>query len=125
MASIALKQMDHFEADNRRRAEIAKRYREALADIPGAYLPSYEEDRKTSCFFIPLFFERRDDLSRKLDARGIRSKIYFRGYSEYHGDGTRFPDAAWYGLHELTLPINVHMSDEDQERIISVLREGW
>jgi UDP-4-amino-4-deoxy-L-arabinose-oxoglutarate aminotransferase len=125
MASIALKQMDHFEADNRRRAAIAKRYEAALGDVPGVFLPRYEGDRTSSYFFIPLFFERRDDLSKKLDALGIRSKIYFRGYSEYCGNGMCFPNAAWYGGHELTLPINLHMSDEDQERVISAVREGW
>jgi dTDP-4-amino-4,6-dideoxygalactose transaminase len=125
MASIALKQMDHLEADNRRRATIAKRYMDALEDMPGVYLPSYGEDRVSSFFFIPLFFKRRDDLARRLETLGIRTKIYFRGYSEYYGDGTRFPNATWYGGHELTLPINVHMSVEDQDRIIVALGEGW
>lgn len=125
MASIALKQMGHFEADNRRRAAIARRYAEGLENVPGIQLPYYESDRSSSYFFFPIFFDRRDALSKKLDDAGIRTKVYFRGFSEHYRGGAGLPNAGWYGAHELTLPLNMYMDDDDVERVISVIKEGW
>jgi len=126
MASIALKQLDHLELDNRRRKQIAERYLSELSDTKSAYLPRYKSDRNSSYFFVPLFFDRRDDLARKLYRRGIRSKVYFRRLDAYYDcNSERLPNADWYGRHELTLPINVCITDEEIDYILKTIRSGW
>jgi dTDP-4-amino-4,6-dideoxygalactose transaminase len=126
MASIALGQMDHFESDNARRRQIAGRYLEELGGLDGVSVPGYAGDRTSSYFFLPLFFERRDGLAKKLAESGIGSKIYFRRYAMSSGSGDKsLPAAEWYGSHELTLPINAHIGDADVGRVISVIKGGW
>lgn len=125
MASIAIKQMGSCENDNKRRERIANRYIEELEGLDGVSLPDYSSHRKSSYFFLPLFFDRRDALVGRLLSRGIGTRVYFQSCSDIFGSNERLPGSRWYGEHELTLPINVFMSDEDQDRIISVIREGW
>jgi len=126
MASIALKQLDHVEQDNRRRKQIAERYLSTLSSVDGVYTPTYGTDRISSYFFLPLFFKRRDALARKLYRHGVRSKIYFsRVNACYLNKRERLPNADWYGRHELTLPINVHITDEEIEYVTKIVRSGW
>jgi dTDP-4-amino-4,6-dideoxygalactose transaminase len=126
MASIALKQMDHFESDNARRRQIAENYMKELGGLDGVNVPEYDGDRTSAYFFIPLFFGRRDALAQKLLENGIGSKIYFRRYADnYNNVKNNFPNADWYSTRELTLPINAYLSDGDIDWIVSIVKEGW
>jgi perosamine synthetase len=126
MASIALKQMEHLERDNQRRRQLGERYISELAGREGVYLPEYRQDRTSSYFFVPLFFDRRNDLARKLRLHGIQTRIYFRNYNAYNVNAReRLPNAEWYSRHELTLPINVYLTDEDVDYILTTIKSGW
>jgi UDP-4-amino-4-deoxy-L-arabinose-oxoglutarate aminotransferase len=126
MASIALKQLGHTENDNRRRKWIAEKYLRELGEVKGVYLPEYKNDRTSSYFFVPIFFERRDALANRLIKLGIRTRVYFRYYDKIYGMNTgNLPGAEWYGRHELTLPLNISLGDEELDYIISTIKEGW
>jgi dTDP-4-amino-4,6-dideoxygalactose transaminase len=126
MASIAIKQMDHFESDNSRRRQIAECYLKELGGLDDVDMPEYDNDRMSAYFFLPLLFERRDTLAYKLQENGISSKIYFPCYgNNYNNEKKYFPNAVWYSSHELTLPINAYISDSDIDRIVSIVKEGW
>jgi dTDP-4-amino-4,6-dideoxygalactose transaminase len=126
MASIALKQLGHTGNDNRRRKWIAEKYLKELAEVEGVYLPEYKKDRASSYFFVPIFFDRRDWLADRLIERGIRTRVYFRYYNNIYGMSTgHLPHAEWYGQHELTLPLNISLGDEELDYIIATIKEGW
>jgi len=128
MASIAIKQLDHLEQDNRRRKHIAERYLSELSDVDRVYLPIYKPDRVSSYLFIPIFFEQRDRLVKKLYSHDIESRVYFRRYDDcynYSHKREKLPNADWYSRHELTLPINVSITDEEIDYIIKTVRKGW
>jgi UDP-4-amino-4-deoxy-L-arabinose-oxoglutarate aminotransferase len=126
MASIALKQLGHTENDNRRRKWIAEKYLKELGEVEGVYLPEYKKNRASSYFFVPIFFERRDVLANRLIELGIRTRVYFRYYYSIYGMSTgNLPNAEWYGRHELTLPLNISLGNEELDYIISTIKEGW
>jgi dTDP-4-amino-4,6-dideoxygalactose transaminase len=128
MASIALKQLDHLEQDNQRRKHIVERYLSELSDADGVHLPIYKLDRSSSYFFLPLFFEKRDRLAKKLYNHHIGSRVYFQRYDNcynYKHKREKLPNADWYSQHELTLPINVSITDEEIDYIIKTVRKGW
>ena len=121
MATIALAQLRSVDEAQKRRKLVAERYLGELSGEKSIYLPSYTSDRMSSYFFLPLFFERRDDLQRKLAVNHVRSKIYFRCYPTKED----VPNARWYDEHELTLPLHLGISDSDIEYILSLLKDGW
>lgn len=126
MASVAIKQLRYLDKDNIRRRKIAETYLSGLSGLEGFSPPKYKMDCLSSYFFIPLFFQRRDDLIRKLDKNGIRTRIYFRKYFDrYHSNQDNLPNADWYSHHELTLPINTYISDEEVGYILKLIKEGW
>lgn len=128
MASIAIKQLDHLEQDNQRRKLIAEKYLTELSNNNEVHLPDYKSNRVSSYFFLPIFFENRNRLAKKLYNHKIRSKIYFQrcdncyNYSNKH---EKLPNTDWYSKHELTLPINVSITDEEIDYIIKTVRKGW
>lgn len=128
MASIALKQLDHLKQDNQRRKYIAEKYLSELSNVDGVYLPTYKSDRVSSYFFLPIFFENRDRLAKKLYDHKIGSQIYFQRYDDcynYTNKREHLPNADWYSQHELTLPINVFITNEEIDYIIKTVRKGW
>ena len=134
-----------------RRREIARRYREALRDVPGLLLPDASSGhdhgwnqfvvRVTVCpapisssagdhpgeFGLPSS-HCRDWLKQSLQERGVSTIIYYPipihcqpAYADQHRD-TRLPITEQLCSEVLSLPIFPELSNEHQEQVISVLR---
>ena len=134
-----------------RRREIARRYREALRDVPGLLLPDASSGhdhgwnqfvvRVTVCpapisssagdhpgeFGLPSS-HCRDWLKQSLQERGVSTIIYYPipihcqpAYADQHRD-TRLPITEQLCSEGLSLPIFPELSNEQQEQVISVLR---
>ena len=134
-----------------RRREIARRYREALRDVPGLLLPDASSGhdhgwnqfvvRITVCpapisssagdhpgeFGLPSS-HCRDWLKQSLQERGVSTIIYYPipihcqpAYADQHRD-TRLPITEQLCSEVLSLPIFPELSSEQQEQVISVLR---
>ena len=134
-----------------RRREIARRYREALRDVPGLLLPDASSGhdhgwnqfvvRVTVCpapisssagdhpgeFGLPSS-HCRDWLKQSLQERGVSTIIYYPipihcqpAYADQHRD-TRLPITEQLCSEVLSLPIFPELSSEQQEQVISVLR---
>ncbi|MGZ8842199.1 MAG: DegT/DnrJ/EryC1/StrS family aminotransferase, partial [Pyrinomonadaceae bacterium] len=115
-----------------RRREIAFRYRNALADLPGIQLmPQAEYGFHTnwlSCFLIEegSFGISRDDLIQKLDAANIESRPVWKPMHLQ----PLYRDADCYGgevaedlfRRGICLPSSSNLSEEEQDRVIQVIR---
>ena len=86
----------------------------------------YKNDRKSSYHFYPILVENRDDLIRKLKDRDIHPGVhYFKNdfYPMY--ERQTLPITEQFTNKELTPPMHLHLTDEDLELIISVVKSGW
>jgi len=112
-----------------RRAAIAARYRTSLADIPGlAFQHVDARDRSTYKDFA-LLVPGRDALEARLAAAGIQTKRYFRPCHTmrgYRGHATRpLPRTEETYARILCIPIFNELSDDDVDRVVSVVRDHF
>jgi perosamine synthetase len=129
-AAVGRAQLRRLPAILRRRGELASRYAEALADIPGLeapFIPDYARPnfqsyavRVTEAY--PL---RRDELMQALLERGISTR---RGIMNAHQEPA-YAAEAWVLPHSeaardsvILLPLHTLMTADDQEYVIDALR---
>lgn len=127
-AAILLAKFKHIDEFNRRRAAIAKRYNEGLADISELRLPSYPGAEHVYHQYT-LFTTKRDELQKHLADAGISSMVYypfplhkmkvFQGRSLIYG-ALEEAERASQGV--LSLPIEPLQAEEDTNRIIESIR---
>jgi dTDP-4-amino-4,6-dideoxygalactose transaminase len=127
-----LRKIDRFLA---RREQLARRYDEALADLP-LLLPPRPDPGSTHAwhlYVIRLTAQARlgrDDVINQLAQRGIGTSVHFiplhrQPYwrDTFRLDAARFPvaDATFHTI--LTLPLYTRMSDADQDRVIDAVHD--
>lgn len=123
---VKLRRLDEW---NGRRARVAARYSEELADC-GLVLP-VESERAESCWH--LYVVRSDDrnaLRTSLAAAGVDALIHYpipphrqQAYASLGFPADAFPVANRIHDEVLSLPIGPHLTDEQQDRVIdAVLR---
>ena len=127
-AAIGVEQLKFLDGDNARREHISNLYRQELNGVPGI-LPFVDRSKgKSSCHFEPILVDRRDDLIQHLKAHGIHPGVHYRNnanYSAYSQYKTDLPNTDWFENHEITLPIHMHLSNEDLDYIINTVKKGW
>jgi perosamine synthetase len=126
-AAIGVEQLKYLERHNRRRREIAYKYLVGLEYFDGVKVPDYAPFN-SACHFYPILFEDRDKLIHHLKSYGIHPGVHYirnDNYLIYRKFRKELPNTEWFTNHELTLPIHLHLSDDDVDFIISVIRKGW
>lgn len=130
-AAVGIVQLDRLEAMQRRREEIAGRYLDAFAGLPGiACQPPAEHprDRHSWCMFVIRVNEReagisRDALIERLKEHNIGTSVHyipthtFAAYRSYASDRLRVTERIWNEI--LSLPLYPAMSDGDVQDVIS------
>lgn len=125
-AAIGLEQLRLLDAENCRRTEIARGYREALEGIDGLTLPPMSDDRRSSYHLFPVIAERRDDLVTRLREEGIATGVHYRRNDEYSMyEKTELPGAGHFASHVMSLPMHLDLRDEDVGAIADAVRRGW
>lgn len=112
-----------------RRAEIAKRYRDAFQDFDEVRFLS--EEMQVAQAFCFAFFERgRDRIARCLFERGIETRLPYTPFNllSYHQGKshlkvTQYPKSLEVYQKVLSLPCYLGMSDEDVEYVILSLKK--
>ena len=126
--SVKVRKLDEW---NARRARLAKRYDDGLAES-GLVLP-IESARAESCWHLYVVrTAERDELRTALALRGIDCLIHYpipphrqQAYTALGFAPNAFPIANRIHDEVLSLPIGPHLSDVDQDRVIeAVLSEG-
>jgi dTDP-4-amino-4,6-dideoxygalactose transaminase len=136
-AAIGLHQLRRFSASQEARARIAERYTAELADVPGLGLPAPVEPAMTHAWHLYVVRVRaearlnRDALFAALGEQGIECSVHFvplhlQPYFQetWGARAGQFPQAEAAFEEVLSLPLFPALSDSDQTRVISTLRQA-
>lgn len=125
-AAIGLGQLPHLDADNRRRREIAARYRAGLSEVPGIELLREHDDRVSSGYLFCALADDREGFSESLAQSGIDVGVHFRPNYDYPMfDGGPLPGVEAFWRRAVSLPVHLMLTDEDVDRVIDTIRRGW
>lgn len=125
-AAIGLVQLRHLDEDNARRADIARRYRERLSGVPGLRLLEQAEDRRSSFHLFCVLADGRDALVRKLRECGVDVSVHYRRNDDYPMyERHELPHTEHFWRHVISLPMHLHLTDEQVGRVTDVIRSGW
>ncbi|ORM71672.1 UDP-4-amino-4-deoxy-L-arabinose aminotransferase [Pantoea rwandensis] len=133
-AAIALVQLNKLPAINARRAEIAQRYLNELADTPFLPLsqPTWAHQHAWHLFIIRVDEAQcglsRDALMETLKAQDIGTGLHFRAAHTHKYYRERYPQLSlpnteWNSDRICSIPLFPDMSDEDVTRVIRALRQ--
>jgi UDP-2-acetamido-2-deoxy-ribo-hexuluronate aminotransferase len=124
---VKLRQLDNY-IDARR--EVAERYDEAFASIPGVRIPFRADDSKHVFHQYTLILENasRGALQEALTANDIPSMIYYpipahkqQMFAAFGSSNTELPTTDWLTDRVISLPIHTEMDEEQQEYIIDTV----
>ena len=124
-AAIGLVQLARLADLNARRAQLAKRYDEALAGLDWIRRPVVEPDTKPAWHNYAIQTDHRDALNLYLAERGISTGVHYIPSNRYEmykacrGE-TPVAEALWKRL--LTLPLYPDLTDEDFEQVVDGIR---
>ena len=129
-AAVGLAQVERWAELVERRRENARRYRQALAGIDGLGLPPEQPGGVVWMFGItvaPEFGISRDELRRRLAARGVETRTFFvpLHLQPVHAQrfrGQRYPVSEELGRTGLYLPSGPALSDADIGHVAEAIR---
>jgi dTDP-4-amino-4,6-dideoxygalactose transaminase len=128
-AALARRRLARLDADNARRGELDRRYRELLSALDGltCVLPPTPGARPAHHLFAIVLSEGIDRAGFRtaLAARGIQTSVHYppvHRFSIYDGrEPLRVTED--YGAREVTLPMFATMTTEQQDLVIAAIRE--
>jgi UDP-2-acetamido-2-deoxy-ribo-hexuluronate aminotransferase len=125
---VKLRQLDNY-IDARR--EVAERYDEAFASIPGVRIPFRADDSKHVFHQYTLILENasRGALQEALTTNDIPSMIYYpipahkqQMFAAFGSSNTELPTTDWLTDRVISLPIHTEMDEEQVEFIINTVK---
>jgi len=130
-AALLAAKLPRLDAWNARRAAVAARYREALADLPGLRLPVVADGADPAWHLFVVRHPQRDALQRRLAAAGIETLIHYPvpphrsgAYAGTAAAAARHPVAEDAAAAVLSLPIGPHLTEAQVERVIDAVRSA-
>jgi dTDP-4-amino-4,6-dideoxygalactose transaminase len=131
-AAILRVQLPHLDAENARRAEIARMYDHSLAEIPGLLLPSRTAGMRHVYHQYVIRLQNRDELREHLRARQIETAVLYplpiHLQPAYRG---RIVTAGTLSITEraaaelLCLPSHPWLDDSDVERVCEAIAQWF
>ncbi len=124
-AALLLARLPGLEDDVARRRALVRRYREALAPLPGVSVPYRAADVALSaCYVMPVLVCGRETVrERLLDVWGVQTSVLYPSLTTlraYAGAGS-CPRAEDVAAAELTLPLYPHLTHADQDHVVEAL----
>ncbi len=127
-AALGLGNMEHIDDILARRYQIVARYRQALESVPGITLFERQDDRASGDWLFTMHVENRMDFHRALLERGVESSVcHIRNdlhpvFGPLRDD---LPNLDRYQKTYISIPLHDHLTDEDVEYVIEIVRRGW
>lgn len=128
MSAIAVEQLKILDQGNQRREQIAMFYKQELEGFSGIRFAEIKPGVQSAFHFYPMFVERRDDLLAHMQAHQIFCGVHYvnnANYKVYKPYFCELPNSNWWSEHEITLPIHLHLTDEDVRYVIDAIKKGW
>ena len=136
-AVLGIRQLARLEAMNRKRAERAAGYRQALQGVDGIVPlsdPPYAAKHAWHLFVVRVDRERtglgRDDFMSELKRRNIGTGLHFRAvhlqryYRETLGlQRGVLPNTEWNSDRICSLPLFPDMTEEDVDQVVDAIRD--
>ena len=128
-SALGLTQLTRIEAFIKRRRYLAHRYHQILADLP-ITLPLYHQLNKSSWHLYPIQVNERKKIFDLLRKNNIGVNVHYipvHTQPHYQAMGFKigdFPNAEFYYSQAISLPMYFDLSDEDQDKVITVIKEG-
>lgn len=127
-ATLGLDQLQYFDSMSKRRAEIAKIYREELAGVPGLELLQNKDDRVSADWLFGIHVQRRIKFAEAMCSSGIEVMVHnWRNdkYTVFGGLRKDLPKTERINENLICIPIHSKLSDENVKYIISSIKRGW
>lgn len=124
-ATLGLAGLKDYDAIVKHRSEIFAIYRHRLSGFDGIKLV---DGRVNVYWLATLLVERRDDFARKLFEAGIETNIVQRRNDVYEIFGGKKADLPVLDSIEdkyISIPIGMHVSQDEANYICDVIRSGW
>ena len=124
-AAVLNIKLNHLDAWNQTRREIAQRYESALGNQPDVVCPSISEGGIVHQYALRV--PRREALSVHLEQREISTRIYYPkilpDYLGMDNAASQCPWAAAISGEVISLPIHPHLTRNEQDHIIDSVLE--
>ncbi|HET7815200.1 MAG TPA: DegT/DnrJ/EryC1/StrS family aminotransferase [Candidatus Baltobacteraceae bacterium] len=135
-AAMGIVQMRRLESMQARRDELARRFTQALAGVPGITCqaaPTNEGDRHSWCMYVIRIDEQqagvdRDTLIERMKEQNIGTSVHyipthlFQAYR--HLDASRLENTQKLWCEIISLPLFPSMSDQDASDVINAVLTG-
>jgi len=135
-AALGLAQLQRLEVLNRRRRDLALRYRDQLAGLDSVLplsVPSYPHDHAWHLFIVRLDIERagmtrdqfmealkRENIGTGLHFRAVHTQKYYREHPEFQG--VRLPHTEWNSERICSLPLFPDMTERDVDDVARAIK---
>lgn len=128
-AAFLRERLQHLDADNARRRQIARHYGESLRDLPGLMLPHDPAEAQPVWHLYVVRHPQRDRLGAELQARGIGTLVHYptpaHRQAAYGAFATAaLPIADRLSAEVLSLPIDPTLSDEGVAAVVAAVRSA-
>lgn len=122
--------LPHLNEWNRRRRAVAARYFAALGDLPGLILPTVAPGMDPCWHVFVIRHDSRNELQDYFHGLGIGTIIHYpipphlsEAYAEMGQKPSSFPIAEMLASTVMSIPMGPHLKVDDQERVITCLRD--
>ena len=132
-AAMGICNLRHLDENIAKRKQVADRYRDRLADIPGIRLNAVQKDMDSNYAYFPIIVSPREsgfsrnELCEKLKKHNVFTRRYFYPITNsmdcFHGkyDVNMTPIALGISKRVLTLPMYPDLALDDVDRICDVI----
>ena len=127
-AALGLANLEGFQQRLTRRRELARRYRQELAQVPGLRLFRDEADRASAYWLFGFHVERRLDFIRALKAQGIVASVVHDGIdhnSLFGGTRPELTNQLRFNETQIHIPIHDALTDEQLAHVVATIKQGW
>jgi perosamine synthetase len=127
-AAIGLGNLEVFPQVLARLRELSRRYRQALAFVPGIKLLESKPDRESACWMFTLLADRRDDFLRALQSRGVPASVFHQRIdrnSVFGGCRRDLPHMDEFNASQASIPLHAGLTDAEAEMVIAAVKAGW
>jgi perosamine synthetase len=126
-ASMGLGNLEVIDKRLARVKDIANIYFNELKNCP-VELMRYNKDRTSSYWLFPVLVQNRADFIRKMKDNNIPVSVVHLGIDKnsiFGGKKMDLVNQRYWDEHQIHLPINDELTDEDVSKVIETIKSGW